>query len=199
MAITIKNEREIGLMREASQVVALVHDRIEAAIAPGVTTQELDDIARDTLRRRPAPMSLFLGHLGFTGRICASVNEEIVHGIPGKRMLRDGDIISVDVGARVGGYCGDSAWTYRVSATLSTRRGVCCEVTERSLYLGIAQAVAGSASPRDRPCRRAVRDRSVASAWSANTAVTASVGRCGKIRTFRITVARTPDRACEPG
>ena len=87
MAITIKNEREIGLMREASQAVALVHARIEAAIAPGVTTRDLDDIARDTLQEAGAK-SLFLGHLGFKGRICASVNEEIVHGIPGKRVLR---------------------------------------------------------------------------------------------------------------
>src|SRR3712207_2564368 len=111
MAVPIKNEPEIGLMREASQVVALIHERIRAAIAPGVMTKDLDDIARDTFQETGAK-SLFLGHLGFKGRICASVNEEIVHGIPGRRVLRDGDIISVDIGARVGGYCGDSAWTY---------------------------------------------------------------------------------------
>jgi methionyl aminopeptidase len=142
MAITIKNEREIGLMREASQAVALVHSRIEAAIAPGVTTKDLDDIARDTLAEVGAE-SLFLGHLGFTGRICASINEEIVHGIPGKRVLRDGDIISVDVGARVGGYCGDSAWTYPVG-TISDEARHLLEATEKSLYLGIEQAVPGA-------------------------------------------------------
>jgi methionyl aminopeptidase len=141
MAITIKNEREINLMREASQAVALVHARVEQAIAPGVTTQDLDDIARDTLDEVGAK-SLFLGHLGFPGRICASVNEEIVHGIPGKRVLRDGDIISVDVGARVGGYCGDSAWTYAVGNISSEARHL-LDVTERSLYLGIEQAFAG--------------------------------------------------------
>jgi methionyl aminopeptidase len=139
MAITIKNEREIGLMREASQAVALVHSRIEAAIAPGVTTKDLDDIARDTLAEVGAE-SLFLGHLGFTGRICASINEEIVHGIPGKRVLRDGDIISVDVGARVGGYGGDSAWPYPVG-TISDEARHLLEATEKSLYLGIEQAV----------------------------------------------------------
>lgn len=142
MAITIKNEREIGLMREASQVVALIHERVERAISPGVTTQDLDDIARDVFDETGAK-SLFLGHLGFPGRICASVNEEIVHGIPGKRVLRDGDIISVDVGARVGGYCGDSAWTYGVGMIDDTARHL-LEATERSLYLGIEQALAGA-------------------------------------------------------
>jgi methionyl aminopeptidase len=142
MAITIKNEREIGLMREASQAVALIHQRIEAAIAPGVTTKDLDDIARDTLDEVGAK-SLFLGHLGFKGRICASVNEEIVHGIPGKRVLRDGDIISVDVGARVSGFCGDSAWTYPVG-TISDIARKLLETTEKSLYAGIEQAVVGN-------------------------------------------------------
>lgn len=142
MAITIKNEREIQLMREAGQAVALVHQRIQQAIAPGVTTQDLDDIARDTLAEVGAK-SLFLGHLGFKGRICASVNEEIVHGIPGKRVLRAGDIISVDVGARVGGYCGDSAWTYGVGE-IGDEAANLLKTTEESLYAGIAQAVAGN-------------------------------------------------------
>jgi methionyl aminopeptidase len=142
MAITIKNQREIELMREASQAVALVHARVEEAIAPGVTTQDLDDIARDTLDEVGAK-SLFLGHLGFPGRICASVNEEIVHGSPGKRVLQEGDIISVDVGARVGGYCGDSAWTYGVGEISDSARHL-LEATERSLYLGIEQACAGA-------------------------------------------------------
>jgi len=142
MAITIKNEREIGLMREASQAVALVHARVEAAIAPGVTTRDLDDVARDTLEEVGAT-SLFLGHLGFKGRICASVNEEIVHGIPGKRVLQDGDIISVDVGARVGGYCGDSAWTYPVGNISDEARRL-LDATEKSLYLGIEQATVGA-------------------------------------------------------
>ena len=111
MAITIKNEHEIGMMSEAGLVVSEIHTRIQRAIAPGMTTQDLDDIARDTIEEAGA-VSSFLGHLGFTGRICASINNEIVHGIPGTRRLEAGDIISVDVGAAVGGYHGDSAWTY---------------------------------------------------------------------------------------
>lgn len=142
MAVTIKNAREIDRMREAGYVVSVVHQRIQEAIAPGVTTQDLDDIARDTFEEMGAG-SLFLGHHGFTGRICASVNEEIVHGIPGKRVLRDGDIISVDVGAIVKGYCGDSAWTYGVGS-ISPEAQRLLRDTEESLYLGIAQARAGN-------------------------------------------------------
>lgn len=142
MAITIKNAREINNMREAGQVVAIVHQRIEAVIAPGMTTKDLDDIARETLSEKSAGSS-FLGHHGFTGRICASVNEEIVHGIPGKRTLRDGDIISVDVGAIIGGYHGDSAWTYPVG-TISPAAARLLRDTEDALYLGVAQARAGN-------------------------------------------------------
>lgn len=142
MAITIKNNREINNMREAGHVVGIVHQRIEAAIAPGVTTQDLDDIARDTFTEMGAGSS-FLGHHGFTGRICASVNEEIVHGIPGKRVLRDGDIISVDVGAIIGGYHGDSAWTYPVGS-IPPAAAKLLRDTEDSLYVGIAQARAGN-------------------------------------------------------
>jgi methionyl aminopeptidase len=142
MAITIKNAREIGNMREAGHVVGIVHQRVEAAIAPGVTTQDLDDIARDTFAEFGAGSS-FLGHHGFTGRICASVNEEIVHGIPGKRVLRDGDIISVDVGAIIGGYHGDSAWTYPVG-TVSPVAQRLLRDTEESVYVGVAAALAGN-------------------------------------------------------
>jgi methionyl aminopeptidase len=141
MAVTLKNSRELERMREAGHVVSVVHQRVEEAIAPGVSTQTLDDIARDTFTEMGAT-SLFLGHLGFTGRICASINEEIVHGIPGKRVLREGDIISVDVGARVEGYCGDSAWTYGVGS-ISDEAKQLLRDTEASLYEGISQARAG--------------------------------------------------------
>lgn len=142
MAVSIKSSREIERMRRAGEVVGIVHNRIEAAIAPGVTTQDLDDIARDTFAEFGAGSS-FLGHHGFTGRICASVNDEIVHGIPGKRVLRDGDIISVDVGATIEGYHGDSAWTYPVGAISPDAQRLLRD-TEASLYLAIASARAGN-------------------------------------------------------
>ena len=142
MAVTIKNSREIDKMREAGKVVAIVHQRIVEALAPGMTTQDLDDIARDSFEEMGAGSS-FLNHHGFTGRICASINEEIVHGIPGNRRLRDGDIISVDIGATIGGYHGDSAWTYGVGS-ISPDAARLLRDTEEALYLGVAQARAGN-------------------------------------------------------
>ncbi len=142
MAITIKNDHEVDLMRQAGHIVALAHARLQPAIVSGVTTKELDEIVREVLEENSA-VPTFLGHLGFTGRICASINEEIVHGIPGKKTLRDGDIISIDIGATFGGYIGDSAWTYPVGIIDAESQRL-LDVTERSLYLGIEQAVAGN-------------------------------------------------------
>jgi methionyl aminopeptidase len=141
MPITIKNPTEVGWMREAGRVVALVHAKLQEAIVPGVRTRELDEVARDTIREAGAVASFF-GHHGFPGHICASVNEEIVHGIPGKRVLRDGDIISVDVGAIIRGYHGDSAWTYAVGTVSPEVRQLLVD-TEAALYEGIKEARAG--------------------------------------------------------
>ena len=142
MAITIKSDREIERMRAAGRVVARCHERVAAAIAPGVTTAELDALVRDTLREHDA-VSSFLGYRGFPGTICASVNEEIVHGIPGSRRLQDGDIISVDIGAIVEGWHGDSAWTYAVGQISEEARRLLAD-TEAALYEGIRHARAGS-------------------------------------------------------
>ncbi len=146
--ITIKNAVEVERMREAGRVVAIVHARIAEAIVPGVTTGELDAIARDTLAEHGA-VSSFLhypgapGTIPFPGHICASVNDEIVHGFPGPRVLRDGDIISVDVGAILNGYHGDSAWTYPVG-TVSAEAAALLRDTEEALSLAVAAARAGS-------------------------------------------------------
>jgi methionyl aminopeptidase len=142
MTMTIKNEDEIRRMGEAGQVVALVHARIQHALAPGVTTAELDDIARDTLEESGA-VSSFLGYHGFPAHICASVNDEIVHGIPGSRRLRDGDIISIDVGAILAGYHGDSAWTYGVGQ-ISDEAAALLRDTEEALYLAVEAATSGN-------------------------------------------------------
>jgi methionyl aminopeptidase len=141
MGISLKSNAEIEKMKRAGHVVAVCHQRVEAAIAPGVSTQELDDIVRDTLAEFGAT-SNFLGHHGFTGRICASVNEEVVHGIPGPRRLRDGDIISVDIGAIVDGFHGDSAWTYPVGIVSGEAARLLAD-TEESLSIGLQQATAG--------------------------------------------------------
>ena len=142
MTMTIKNEDEIRRMDEAGQIVALVHARIERAIAPGVSTAELDAIARETLDESGA-VSSFLGYHGFPAHICASVNDEIVHGIPGNRRLREGDVVSIDVGAILAGYHGDSAWTYGVGQ-VSQEAAALLRDTEEALYLAVDQAMSGN-------------------------------------------------------
>lgn len=97
--IICKTQRELEIMREAGRIVALTHQELIKHIKPGVTTKELDVIAEKFIRAHDAIPS-FKGYNGFRGSICASVNEELVHGIPGDRVLNDGDIISIDIGAK---------------------------------------------------------------------------------------------------
>lgn len=141
MSMTIKNANEIERMRAAGLVVALVHARIQEALQPGITTQELDDIARETLKANGA-VSSFLGYHSFPRHICTSVNDEIVHGIPGGRRLHEGDIVSVDVGAIVDGYHGDSAWTYGVG-TISDEASRLLAATEGALEAAVRAALPG--------------------------------------------------------
>lgn len=136
--IICKSAAELELMREAGRIVAETHLLLQKAIQPDITTKELDQIAEDFIRSQGAIPS-FKGYNGFSGSICASVNDELVHGIPGQRKLKDGDIISIDIGAQYKGYHGDSAWTYGVGTISDTARKL-LEVTERSLYAGIAEA-----------------------------------------------------------
>ncbi|MEJ7762833.1 MAG: type I methionyl aminopeptidase [Thermomicrobiales bacterium] len=142
MPITIKNDREIAAMRAAGEVVSLVHEHIQAAVVPGITPLDLDAIARDVIHAAGAT-SNFFGHHGFPGYICASVNERIVHGIPDGRPLQNGDIISVDVGAIVDGFHGDSAWTYAVGTVEPAVARLLVD-TEAALMVGIARAVPGN-------------------------------------------------------
>lgn len=142
MAITIKSDRDIEKMKIAGHVVSVCHQRVEAAIVPGVTTGELDEIVVDTLKEHNA-LASFLGYNGFPASICASVNEEIVHGFPGKRVLREGDIIAVDIGAIVDGWHGDSAWTYGVGQ-ISAAAVQLLKDTEQALHVGVAEARPGN-------------------------------------------------------
>lgn len=138
--IICKTPREIEIMREAGRIVALTHQELKQHITPGITTKELDQIAEKTIQKYGATPS-FKGYNGF-GSICASVNEELVHGIPGKRKLKEGDIISIDIGAKYNGYHGDSAWTYPVG-NISESVQKLLDVTEKSLYLGLEQVKPG--------------------------------------------------------
>ena len=141
--ITIKNAREIEYMKEAGRIVAKVLHDIESSIVPGVTTLQLDQIAEHIIRSNGATPS-FKGLYGFKGSICTSINNELVHGIPSKSVvLKEGDIISIDVGACYKGYHGDSARTYPVGK-ISDEAARLLKVTEESLYKGLEQAKAGN-------------------------------------------------------
>ncbi|MBZ5751413.1 MULTISPECIES: type I methionyl aminopeptidase [Metabacillus] len=139
--IICKTERELEIMREAGRIVALTHQELQKYITPGITTKELDVIAEKFIRSCNAIPS-FKGYNGFRGSICVSVNEELVHGIPGDRVLREGDIISIDIGAKYNGYHGDSAWTYPVGE-ISDETQRLLDVTEESLYKGLKEAKPG--------------------------------------------------------
>ncbi|GIO44797.1 MULTISPECIES: type I methionyl aminopeptidase [Paenibacillus] len=134
--IICKSETELGFMREAGRIVAETHRLIAKSIEPGITTGELDQIADKFIRSQHAVPS-FKGYNGFPSSICASVNEELVHGFPGKRKLNEGDIITLDIGAEFRGFHGDSAWTYPVGQ-ISEEAQRLLDVTEGSLYAGLA-------------------------------------------------------------
>ena len=141
--ITIKSNREIELMKEAGRIVALAHRKVKEAIRPGISTLELDKIAEDTIRENGATPS-FKGYGGFPGSICASINEVVIHGIPKKStILKNGDIISVDIGACYKGYHGDSAMTYPVGQ-ISEARQKLLDVTLTSLFKGLEFAKPGN-------------------------------------------------------
>lgn len=140
--IIIKSQKEIEIMREAGKIVAETHEILKSAIIPGISTLELDKIAEENIRKYNAIPS-FKGYGGFPGSVCTSVNEMVIHGIPGKLKLKEGDIISVDVGACYQGYHGDSAWTYRVGK-ISEEAERLLKVTEESLYKGLEQAKPGN-------------------------------------------------------
>jgi len=133
--IICKSAKELDLMREAGRIVADTHRLMKQAVVPGITTAELDRIADEYIRSQGAVPS-FKGYNGFPSSICASTNEELVHGFPGPRKLKEGDIISIDIGAEYKGYHGDSAWTYGVG-TISSEAQRLLDVTEASLYAGL--------------------------------------------------------------
>ncbi len=136
-----RNGGEIAKMRRAGQVVAEMHEATRAAAKPGVTTAQLDAVAREVLERRGAK-SNFLHYRGFPATICTSPNDMIVHGIPGAYVLAEGDILSIDCGAIVEGYHGDAAFTMGVG-DVSPLAARLIEVTEKSLWAGIEHLRAG--------------------------------------------------------
>jgi methionyl aminopeptidase len=139
--IRIKTERDLEGMRAAGRVCARVRDALVARVSPGVTTGELSDYAGQLIREAGA-QSAFSGYRGYPGQICVSVNEAVVHGIPGQRQIRLGDIVSLDVGVRYRGFIGDTAVTVMVGVTDPDVIRLVC-TTEQALAAGIAKAQAG--------------------------------------------------------
>jgi methionyl aminopeptidase len=140
--IILKSRREIALMREAGRIVAHTLAKLQEYIVPGVTTGELDRIAEEYIRSQGA-VPAFKGYQGFPASICASINEEVVHGIPGLKRLAEGDIISIDTGAVKYGYVGDAAITFPVGKISKLKQHLLA-VTEAALQEGIKQAVTGN-------------------------------------------------------
>lgn len=140
--IVIKSKNEIDIMRKAGRIVAGALEAVRKAIAPGITTAELDKIADDYIRSKGAIPS-FKGYQGFPASICTSINAQVVHGIPGSTVLEEGDIISIDIGAVYNGYHGDAARTYPVGA-VSPNALRLIKVTEESFYRGLEFAREGN-------------------------------------------------------
>ncbi len=140
--ITLKSEKELAYMRDAGRVVAGAHRELAKAVKPGVTTAELDRLAEEFIIAQGARPA-FKGLYGFPATICVSPNEQVVHGIPGLRVLENGDIISIDIGSEINGYFGDSAVTLPVGE-ISSEAARLLAVTESSLFKGIEEARDGN-------------------------------------------------------
>ncbi len=140
--ITIKSSREIELMRVAGEIVGDTHKYLMPYLKPGITTEKIDSLARDYIIKRGATPSCY-HYEGYPANICISINEEVVHGIAGKRKLKDGDIVTLDICACYKGYHGDSAWTYPVG-NVSDEKKYLLEHTEKALYEGLKEVKAGA-------------------------------------------------------
>ena len=140
--ISIKSDYEISLMRIAGNIVYQTHQYLKPFIKPGITTKKLDKLAHDFIISKDAYPSC-LGYEGYPASICISVNEEVVHGIPSKRKLRNGDIVKLDICACYKGYHGDSAWSYAVG-DISDEKKYLLKHTEDSLYEGLKQVREGA-------------------------------------------------------
>lgn len=140
--IVLKSREEIEVMREANRIVAQVMGRVRAMIEPGITTIELDSEAEKMIRRSGAEAA-FKGYMGYRHALCTSINREVVHGIPGKVSLKNGDIISIDCGVLYKGFYGDHAWTFPVGKIDSDSQKL-LKVAEEALYKGIDKAVPGN-------------------------------------------------------
>ncbi|HOZ53922.1 MAG TPA: type I methionyl aminopeptidase [Bacilli bacterium] len=140
--VGIKSKEEIAIMKKAGNIVYKTHQYLKEYIKPGVTTLELDSLAENYIRENDAEPS-FKGYQGFPNAICVSINDEVVHGIPSDRKLKEGDLVSIDIGACYKGYHGDSAWSYPVGK-VSEETLYLLKHTKQALYEGISRVKEGN-------------------------------------------------------
>lgn len=141
--IVLRTAKEIDIMRKACQISAEALQLAGEAVKPGITTYEIDQIAYRYIKKQGAEPN-FLNYNGYPATACISINDEVIHGIPSKnRVLKEGDIVSIDLGAKVNGYNGDNAATF-ACGSISDEAKRLCDTTRESLYLGIEQAIAGN-------------------------------------------------------
>ncbi len=140
--IRLKNKDEIKRIKDSGRILAGMYGEIRSMIVPGISTYELDKFARDFVEKRGAKPA-FLGYMDYPASLCTSVNEEVIHGIPGKRKLREGDIVSLDFGVDLKGYISDSAFTMAVG-NISLEAENLMNLTREALYAAIEQARAGN-------------------------------------------------------
>ena len=140
--IVIKSPSELDAMRRVNRMTAQVRDELAAMVRPGITTLELGNAAFELIRKLGGT-SAFYGYHGFPGQICVSINEEVVHGIPGKRVIKEGDIVSIDTGITFGGFIGDTAITV-AAGEIDDEKKKLLKVTKAALDAGVAKAVVGN-------------------------------------------------------
>ena len=142
--IHLRSSDEIDAMARGGTIIAGLLEAIQSEVRPGLSTKDLDVFCDEFIVSHEGAVPAFKGLYGFPGSVCVSVNEEVVHGIPdARRILAEGDIVTVDVGVRLDGWCSDSAWTFRVGEVAPETEAL-LDVTERSLYAAIDAAVAGN-------------------------------------------------------
>ena len=140
--ITTKSPQELEYMREAGRIVALAHEAIQPYLVEGTTTEQINQICEETILKHHATPS-FKGLYGFSAAVCTSINSTLVHGVPDDTKLKNGDIISVDIGACYKGYHGDSAWTYAIGEVDEKTKEL-MKVTHDALFVGLSYAKAGN-------------------------------------------------------
>ena len=185
--IVCRSAAELERMREAGRLVGEVLTELAAKVAPGVSTADLDALAEKTDRGAGATPA-FKGYHGYPATICASINDEVIHGIPsGRRVLEEGDIISIDVGASLDGYFGDSAITLPVGQ-VSEEAATLLRVTEESLYKAIERCGrAAGCRTSATPCSSTSRPTGFR--WCASSSATASASGCTRSRRCRTTAS----------